>query len=96
MAIVVIDNWQSLDYSVQRRIGGGSGVKALRKRLAWRLLVLAWLGIGVVMTVLGEWVFAGTSYVIAVFYVCLELWLWRRNKRLAEAAGKQDTTAGSV
>jgi hypothetical protein len=34
--------------------------------------------------------------VIAVFYVGLELWLWRRNRRLAESAGKQDSTAGSV
>lgn len=83
----------------QRRIGGGERVKALRRRVFWRLLIVAWLGIGIFMTVLEEWVFAGTSYLIAVFYICLELWLWRRAKRLGETtgnAGGQDTPAGSA
>ncbi len=73
-------------------------MKMLGKRAVWRLLIVAWLGIGIVMTVLGEWVFAGTSYVIAVFYICLEVWLWRRSKRVGQAtgdAGGQDTPAGS-
>ena len=74
-------------------------MKALRKRVAWRLLVAAWLGIGIFMTVLEEWVFAGTGYLIAAFYLCLELYLWRRSKRLEEVtgdAGGQDTPAGSA
>ena len=74
-------------------------MKALRKRVFWRLLILAWLAIGIFMTVLEEWVFAGTSYLIAVFYICLELWLWRRGRKLEKATGDsggQDAAAGSA
>jgi hypothetical protein len=62
-------------------------------------LIVAWLGIGIVMTVIEEYLFAATSYVIAIFYICLELWLWRRSKRLEKAGGepgRQDTPAGSA
>lgn len=71
----------------------------LRKRAVWRLLIVAWLAIGILMTVLEEWVFAGTSYLIGVFYICLELWLWRRGKKLEKAtsdAGGRDAPAGSA
>lgn len=80
-------------------IRSGDRVKRLRARAIWLLLIVAWLAIGIVMTVIEEYFFAGTSYLIAAFYICLEFWLWRRSKRLQKAAGeidRQDTPAGSA
>lgn len=74
-------------------------MRRLGSRAVWRLLIVAWLGIGILMTVLGEWVFAGISYLIAAFYICLEVWLWRRSRRLQRAGGepgRKDTPAGSA
>jgi hypothetical protein len=77
----------------------GDEVKRLKGRAFWLLLIVAWLGIGIFMTVIEEYFFAGISYVIAAFYVFLELWLWRRSKRLQKAAGqpdRQDTPVGQA
>jgi len=71
-------------------------VKRLKERAFWVLLIVAWLAIGVLMTVLESYIFAAVGYVIAVFYIVMEVWLWRRITRAQKAVGeskKQDNSA---
>lgn len=71
-------------------------MKRLKSRPLWLLLIVAWLGIGIVMTVVESYFFAAISYIIATFYILLELWLWRRSKRAQKAVDEidgQDTSA---
>ncbi len=60
-------------------------VKRARQRAFWWLLVVAWTALGIVMAVRTEYVFAGVSFAIAAFYVGIELWLWRRQRKFEQA-----------
>ncbi len=60
-------------------------MKRMRQRAFWLLLIVAWTALGIVMTVRADYIFAGISFVIAVFYVGVEIWLWRRQKRFEQA-----------
>ena len=72
--------------------------KRARQRAFWWLLIVAWTVLGIVMTVMGEYLFGGVSFAIAVFYVGLEIWLWRREKRfrqaMAEMSKDEDVPTG--
>ena len=71
-------------------------VKRLKERAFWALLIAAWLAIAVLMTVRESYIFAAVGYVIAVFYIVMELWLWRRTTRAqkaVDASRKQDNSA---
>lgn len=49
--------------------------------------MVAWLAIGTVMAVWGEYIFAGVAYLIAAFYLGREIWWWSRQKRFEQATG---------
>jgi uncharacterized protein (DUF58 family) len=71
-------------------------VKRLKERAFWVLLIVAWLALAVVMTVRAAYIFAAVGYVIAAFYIVMELWLWRRTTRAQKAVDeskKQDNSA---
>jgi hypothetical protein len=71
-------------------------VKRLKERAFWVLLIVAWLALAVVMTVRAAYIFAAVGYVIAAFYLVMELWLWRRTMRAQKAVDeskKQDNSA---
>ncbi|MCX5990806.1 MAG: hypothetical protein NTZ04_00490 [Chloroflexi bacterium] len=71
-------------------------VKRLRERAFWVLLIMAWLAIGVLMTVRASYIFAAVGYVIAFFYIVMEVWLWRRITRAQKAVDeskKQNNSA---
>jgi len=65
-------------------------MKRGRQRAFWWLLIVAWTALGIVMTVKGEYIFAGVSYAIAVFYVGVEIWLWVRQKRFEQAMAEME------
>ena len=71
-------------------------VKRLKERAFWVLLIMAWLAIGVLMTVRASPIFAAVGYVIAFFYIVMEVWLWRRITRAQKAVDeskKQNNSA---
>lgn len=71
-------------------------VKRLKERAFWVLLIMAWLAIGVLMTVRASYIFAAVGYVIAFFYIVMEVWLWRRITRAQKAVDeskKQNNSA---
>ncbi len=71
-------------------------VKRLKERAFWVLLIMAWLAIGVLMTVRASYIFAAVGYAIAFFYIVMEVWLWRRITRAQKAVDeskKQNNSA---
>ena len=71
-------------------------VKRLKARAFWVLLIVAWFALAVVMTVREAYIFAAVGYVIALFYIVMEVWLWMRTTRAQKAVDeskKQDNSA---
>jgi hypothetical protein len=60
-------------------------VKQLRQRIFWILLMVAWLALGIVMTVWESYIFAGVAYLIAAFYLGREIWWGSRRRQFQQA-----------
>lgn len=65
-------------------------IKRARQRAFWWLLTVAWMALGIVMAVRSEYVFAGVSFAITAFYVGIELWLWRRQRKFEQAMAEMN------
>lgn len=72
-------------------------MKYLRRRVFWIGLMVAWLALGIVMTVWESYIFAAVAYIIAAFYLGREIWWWSRHRRFEQAMAdmKKDPDARS-